>query len=204
MQRSNQKLEVEKEILEKAEKFAPKISEDFLRKYISYARQNCFPVLSSEAMQGISDFYVDLREKGKKEGNYAATHRQLEALVRLSEASARIRLSDIVEPEDAERSIRIFKHSMEEVVVDPTTGKVDIDIITSGQAHSKTNELKKVLMIILGKAKEMDLVPLDDVYAEAASEGIDKSKVSEYVGELKRRGEIYEPTYGAVKPADKK
>lgn len=204
MQRSNKKLAMEKEVLEKAEKFAPKISEDFLRKYVSYARQNCFPVLSSEAIQQVSDFYVNLREKGKKEGNYSATHRQLEALVRLSEASARIRLSDVVEPEDAERAIRIFRHSMEEVVVDPTTGKVDIDIITSGQAHSKTNELKKILMIILGKAKEMDLVPLDDVYAEAASEGIDKSKVSEYIAELKKRGEIYEPTYGAVKPADKK
>ena len=90
----NQELEEIKELI------TPKISGDMLKKYISYARQNIFPILSNEAMSEIQEFYITLRDQGRKEGAYAATHRQLEGLIRLSEASARVRLCDVVERPD--------------------------------------------------------------------------------------------------------
>lgn len=204
LQKDENKKLFEKQLIESEKKFVPPISRELLRKYISYARQNVFPVLSEEAINTISEYYVNLREKGKKEGNYTATHRQLEALIRLSEASARIRLVDNVEKIDAERAIRLFNKSLEEVVTDPTTGKIDIDIITSGTPHSKMNEMKKVLAITKRIAMEKDLVPLDEIIEESYAEGIDKQKAHDFIRELHKIGEIYEVRQGLFKIAEKK
>ncbi|MDO8427921.1 MAG: minichromosome maintenance protein MCM [Candidatus Diapherotrites archaeon] len=189
-----------KELTEIKKLIVPAIDSDTFKKYVSYARQNIFPVLSKEAIQLISDFYVDLREKGKQDGHYAATHRQLEGLIRLSEASARVRLSDVVEIEDAERATRLFRLSLEETMTDPTTGKIDIDIVATGQSHSQLEQLKKVLQIIKDKAKEIDQVPLDLVLDQAESIGIDKDKAREIIKKLEKKGEIYRPRYNLIKP----
>ncbi|MEW6294911.1 MAG: LAGLIDADG family homing endonuclease [Candidatus Diapherotrites archaeon] len=191
--------------LEELEKIiTPPIEPDLLKKYIAYARQHIAPILTEEATKAISEFYLNLRELGKKEGSYAATHRQLEGLVRLSEASARVRLNDKVEKEDAERAIRLVRASLQEVVVDPTTGKIDIDLITSGQPHSKIQNLRVVLNIIREKAREMDMVPVIDIVEESATQGIEKDKVNDIINELKRRGEVYEKRHGFIDVTEKK
>ncbi len=188
---------------EVAQMTSPAIESETMRKYVSYARQNIFPALSKEAIQLISDFYVNLREQGKSEGSYAATHRQLEGLVRLSEASARVRLSDTVEKEDAERAVRLLKTSLEDVVTDPETGKIDFDIIATGKTHTQLTNMKNVLRIIKNKAVEMDMVPVQDVIEEAKQEGIEDDKVKEIIEELTRKGEIYAPRHHFVKPTQK-
>ncbi len=201
--RANKKLE--KEDLEELEEHSvPKISSDLLKKYISFARQNIFPVLSREATKAIGDFYVSLRDEGRKEGSYSATHRQLEGLVRLSEASARIRLSDIVEPRDAERAIRLVRSSLEGMATDPETNRIDIDIITSGQSHSKVEGLKKVLRIIKALADEQDMVPIEQVIENAKEQGIEEEKARDFLSQLKKKGEIYSPRNHFVKPVGKK
>jgi len=178
----------------------PAIPKELLKKYISFARQNVFPTLSKEAIKTISEFYVNLREQGREEGSYAATHRQLEGLIRLSEASARVRLSDIVEKRDADRSIRLLKSSLRDLVTDPETGKIDIDIITSGQTHSQVEAMRKVLGIICAKDEEMDLVPEKDIIDEAESGGMDRNKAKDMIKKLERKGEIYRPKHGFIKP----
>jgi len=182
----------------------PAIPKELLKKYISYARQNVFPTLTKEAIQTISDFYVDLRERGREEGSYAATHRQLEGMIRLAEASARIRLNDTVEKQDAERAIKLLKNSLRDVVTDPETGKIDIDIITTGQTHSQVETMRKVLGRIKEKDQEMDLVPLKEVLDEAESLGISRDKADDIVRKLERKGEIYRPRHGYVKPTESK
>src|SRR6266566_5153878 len=87
--------------------FAP----DFLRKYISYAKR-IIPVLSSEAVIELRDFYLKMRAKGGAEAAVAITPRQLEALVRISEARARAFLRDVVTVEDAKSAIRIMTVSL--------------------------------------------------------------------------------------------
>jgi replicative DNA helicase Mcm len=178
----------------------PKIEGEMMRKYISFARQNRFPVLSQDAIKEISDFYVGLRELGKKEDSYAATHRQLEGLVRLSEASARVRLSDVVEKVDAERAVRLLKTSLEDLVTDPETGKIDYDIIATGRTHTQVTNIRKVLNIIKSKAQEMDMVPMQDVVEEAQQEGITPEKTRETIEELIKKGEVYSPRHRFVKP----
>ncbi len=178
----------------------PAISTELLKKYISFARQNVFPTLSKEAIQTISDFYVDLRERGREEGGYSATHRQLEGLIRMSEASARIRLSDTVEKCDAGKAIKLLKDSLRDLVTDPETGKIDIDIITTGQTHSQVELMRKALGLIKEKDQEMDLVPTKDVIEELSGMGVEKGKADEIIRKLEKKGEIYRPRHGFVKP----
>jgi len=182
------------------DQITPKISGDMLKKYISYARQNIFPILAEDSGRELTEFYVGLRDLGRKEGAYSATHRQLEGLIRLAEASARVRLSDVVERRDVERAIRLVKTSLQDLVTDPETGKIDIDIITSGQTHTTLTNLKKILGIIKEKAQELDMVPIEDVINEGKTTGMDADKVRDMLMKLQKSGDIYYPKHGFVKP----
>ncbi len=187
--------------LEKLEELiTPKISGELLKKFISYARQKIFPILTEESMKEISDFYIALRDQGRKEGAYAATHRQLEGIIRLSEASARVRLSDAVERNDVERAIRLVKTSLQDLVTDPETGKIDIDIITSGQTHTTLSNLKKILGLIREKAKEVDMISIEEIIGEAKTFGIEKDKARDLLSKLQQSGDIYSPKHGFYKP----
>ena len=74
------------------QKEAP-ITTEMLRKYIAYAKQNVFPELTDDALAEIRRYYVQMRNQGSEEGGaIPISARQLEGLVRLSEASARVRL----------------------------------------------------------------------------------------------------------------
>ncbi|MDD4250979.1 MAG: minichromosome maintenance protein MCM [Candidatus ainarchaeum sp.] len=192
----------EKEKIDKITK--PQIDSELLKKYISFARQKCFPVLVEEAMQRIIDFYVGLRDQGRNDGNYAATARQLEGLVRLSEASAKVRLKDFVELDDAERAINLVKRSLEETVTDPETGKIDIDIVTSGLTQSKQNAISIILKIIKdAMAQGIDMVPIEQVIAEGIEKGLDETKIVNAIEDLEKKGEIYKPRLHFLKPTKK-
>ncbi|MBI5884655.1 ATP-binding protein, partial [archaeon] len=193
-----------KRLEEIIESVSPEIKPDTLKKFIAYGRQKCFPVMSEEVMKRIAEFYVGLREEGRQQGGaYAATHRQLEALVRLSEASARVRLKNEVELEDVERAVKLFKKSLSEVGVDPDTKKFDIDLITTGKSHSQLTNMKKILSIVKEKSKEFDAVPIEQIIEEAAKQGIDADKTKDFVAELHKKGELYETRHGLFKPTQK-
>ncbi|MFH1240278.1 MAG: LAGLIDADG family homing endonuclease [Candidatus Diapherotrites archaeon] len=192
------------QVLKEIEDIAtPPIDPELFSKYISYARQHVFPVLSDDAIKAITEFYVNLRDMGRKEGSYSATHRQLEGLVRMAEASARVRLSYTVDMEDAERAIRLLRTALQELVTDPETGKIDFDIIATGQSHSKVASMKKILGIIKEKAMEMDMVPVSDVLEEAKTQGIDKDKAMDLLSQLQKEGEIYRPRNNFVRPVQR-
>jgi replicative DNA helicase Mcm len=195
---------LEKQVQEDIEAIsAPQVNPELLAKYISFARQNIFPVMSREAVQAISEFYIGLRDIGRKEGSYAATHRQLEGLVRLSEASARVRLSDEAGKEDAERAIRLVKASLSDVVTDPETGKIDYDIIMTGQTHTQVTNMRKILEIVREKAGEQELVPLQEVLAEAEGAGINKDRAHDLIAKLEKNGELYRPRHNFLKPTQR-
>ena len=182
----------------------PQIEIGLLRKFISFARQNSFPIMDNEAHSAINDFYMSLRDMGRKEGSYAATHRQLEGLVRLSEASARVRLSDVVEKKDAERAIRLVRASLQDLVTDPETGKIDYDIIATGQTHTQVTNMKKILNIVKGKTQDTDMVPVQDVLEEAKAENISEDKARDLIEKLEKKGELYKPRHGFLKPTNRR
>ncbi len=179
----------------------PEIDPELLRKYVAYARTHVFPVLSEEAMKEISDFYVNLRQLGKQTGTVPTTARQLEALIRLAEASARVRLSNVVTAEDARRAIELFKASMEEVLKDKETGVLDYDILTTGETKSVREKMKIILNIIKHYTAEYDAIAEDDVVEEAKQYNIEPDVARDIIEKLKRQGEIYEPRPGYLRPS---
>ncbi len=179
------------------------IDSKLLRKYIAYAKQTCFPVLTASAIDAIKRFYVDLRNAAVSDSAeikpIPISARQLQALVRLAEASARVRLSDKVLKKDAAKAIELLKSCMQAVGTDPETGKFDIDRISTGITASKRGRISTIKRIIddlenkVGKA-----IQIKDVLAECEQEGIDRQKVEEILEDLKKTGDIYEPKPGII------
>lgn len=77
-----------------------------LRDYIAYSKEHIKPTLSEEAQQRLVQAYVDMRRVGSGRGQITAYPRQLESLIRLSEAHAKVRFSQSVEVVDVEEAWR--------------------------------------------------------------------------------------------------
>ncbi|WP_449404939.1 LAGLIDADG family homing endonuclease [Halorhabdus tiamatea] len=174
---------------------APEIDPELLRKYVAYAKRSCFPTMTEEAKAAIRDFYVELRTKGSGEdAPVPVTARKLEALVRLAEASARVRLSDTVEAADAERVIGIVRSSLEDIGIDPETGELDADVVETGTSKSQRDRIKNIRGIIADIEEEYDEgAPVDVVIERAEEVGMDASKAEHEIEKLKQQGEVYEP-----------
>ncbi|EMA53105.1 minichromosome maintenance protein MCM [Halococcus thailandensis] len=174
---------------------APAIEPDLLRKYIAYAQRNCYPTMTEEAKEAISDFYVDLRAEGSDDdAPVPVTARKLEALVRLAEASARVRLADTVELEDAERVIEIVRSCLKDIGVDPETGEFDADIVETGTSKSQRDRIKNMKALITDIEDEYDAAaPIEEVLDRAEETGMERSKAEHELEKLRRQGEVYEP-----------
>ncbi len=167
----------------------PAISPELLRKYIAYAKKNVKPKLSKKAREVMKDFFVNLRNKGRDSGVLTITARQLESLIRLSEASARMRLSEIVDEEDARRAITIMMESLK-LISDKETGLPDVLITTAGISSRETSkytacisEIKEIISK-KGEISEEEIIHIAEKYGVSPPEKM--------LHNLKSRGEIYE------------
>merc|ERR1712096_531395 len=127
-----------------------------LRDYIKYAKQQFSPVLSDAAGQQLIENYVEMRKIGAGRGQITAYPRQLESLIRLSEAHARMRFSKIVEMVDVEEAARLHREALKQSATDPLTGRIDVSILTTGQSSAgrkKRAETATALMEMLKKNK---------------------------------------------------
>ena len=175
--------------------FAP----DFLRKYISFAKR-ITPVLTPEAVIELRDFYLKMRSKGGEDAAVAITPRQLEALVRISEARARAFLRDTVTVEDAKSAIRIMTVSLSDVGVDVKTGAMDIDVIMTGKPRSLRDSFQRVIETVAEMERETGTV--EETVLIAAL--VDKEKMEErearrLIGQLIKEGILYSPKPGRLK-----
>jgi replicative DNA helicase Mcm len=185
------------------DKVEPTIDADLLRKYVAHAKSNVYPTMTEEAQQAIQQFYVDLRSKGTDEdAPVPVTARKLEALVRLAEASARVRLSDTVEVEDAERVIEIVRSCLQDIGVDPETGQFDADVVETGQSKSQRDRIKNIKQLIADVEEDYeDGAPIDIVLERADEIGMDQSKAEREIEQLKQKGEVYEPNLDHLRSA---
>ncbi|KAI8971815.1 MCM2/3/5 family-domain-containing protein [Mycotypha africana] len=129
------------------------VSVEFLTKYINYAREKIHPNLSNEACEKLVDNYVELRKRGQDRGSsesrVTATTRQLESMIRMSEAHAKMRLSQVVEVKDVEEAARLLREAIKDYATDPKTGRIDMDLILSGRSSNERiiqNSLKEAIM----------------------------------------------------------
>ena len=178
------------------------IDTNLLKKYIAYAKQKIKPKLTDSALMEIKRYYVEMRNKDVEESVARAipiSPRQLEALVRISEACARIRLSENVSKKDAKRAIDMVHYCLHEVGLDPETGKIDIDRITTGISASQRSYIIVIKEIISELENQLGkTIPIDDVINSAKEKGIDDDKVEETIEKLKRSGDLFEPRRGFV------
>lgn len=179
----------------------PPLDVDTLRKLIVYARKNIDPKFEDEdVLKTIENFYVKWR--GVAEGGEAPvpiTPRQLEALIRLAKANARMRLGDHVTVEDANRAIKIISFYLREAGVDTETGKIDIDVLMTGRSRSQREKLQRVSDIIRELEREYGgAAPVEQIKKMAESDGISPSFVERMIVEELRRGHLYEPKQGMV------
>jgi replicative DNA helicase Mcm len=176
------------------------VNAELLRKYVSYAK-NVKPELSEEALKRLSEFYLAMRSASESEGSpVAITARQLESLVRVAEARARVALRPVVTPEDAEAAISIMKRSLEEVGIDMSNFKVDIDLIMTGRPKSIRDRLGIVISTIVEMEKVAGIVERDALVNELETKHkIPKSEIERMISQLLREGTVYEPREGCLK-----
>jgi len=175
----------------------PQIKPEFIRKYIAYARKNCKPEMTRDSAEKLKNFYLEMRSLYVGEA-IAITLRQNEGLMRLAEASAKIRLSDKVEIQDAERSINIMRYSIQQLGYDYETGKIDIDR-TEGVSASQRSKIHILLDIIDMLEKKIGKpVPKEEIIATAEEQGIKADDTEELLRRLKTEGSIFEPRINFV------
>jgi len=176
------------------------IPTDILRKYISYAR-NIKPVLTEEALQRLRDFYLTMRAASETEGSpIAITPRQLEALVRLAEARARVACRKEILAEDTEAAIAIMRRSLEEVGIDVSSRKIDIDIIMTGKPKSVRDKLHVVLSAIVEMERETGMVEKSALLEKLEREyEITIPEAERLLGQLVKEGTVYSPRNGYLK-----
>ena len=124
------------------------ITRKFLASYISYARKFINPEITEIAADLMSEIYIKMRNIGSAFKTITATPRQLESLIRLAEAHAKMRLSDKVERVDVEEAERLIKVATQQAATDPTTGKIDMDILTSGVSSTRRDVITQLSTII--------------------------------------------------------
>jgi replicative DNA helicase Mcm len=178
----------------------PPIPLELLKKYVSYAK-GIKPVLTNEALQRLKDFYLAMRSVSESEGSpIAITARQLESLVRLAEARARAALRTEVLAEDAEAAINIMKRSLEEVGIDLSSYKFDIDLIMTGKPKSLRDKLQTLLSVLTEMEKEIGMVEKVALINRLETEyKIPRNEVERLIVQLQREGTIYEPREGYLK-----
>lgn len=184
-----------KEVEEELDQVSPEIEPGLLQKYAAYARTQCHSRMTEEAREAIKEFYVDIRSSLDEDQPVPVSARKLEALVRLSEASARVRLSDTIEEGDVERVIELVRTSLQDIGVDPETGEFDADIIEAGTSESHRDRIKNLKQLIADIEEEYkDGAPTEIVLERASEVGMNRSKAEHEIEKLKQKGKVYEPS----------
>jgi len=124
---------------------ADTLSVDTMTRYIAYARRHCQPVLTDAAANTLIKKYTQMRRVGASQRTISATPRQLESLIRLSEALARMRLSPKVLQSDVEEAARLLSSAMQTAAIDPRTGRVDMDLINTGRSAAQRGHIDELV-----------------------------------------------------------
>ncbi len=167
---------------------------DLLRKYIAYAKKNVFPVMTKEAMAKIMDYYVDIRSTSR-EGVVACTARQLEAIIRFSEACAKAHLSEEVGVEFVDVAIDLVRYYLE---TEASIEMGGIDRISSHMTHSQRSSVATILQVINDLEGEYEEyakggVPEAEIINRCELENISKDIVTVTLYKLTESGDVYKP-----------
>ncbi|MCI4456579.1 MAG: minichromosome maintenance protein MCM [Desulfurococcaceae archaeon] len=175
------------------EELKPFIEPDLLRKYIAYARTHVKPVLKEEARKMLVDFFVEMRSavaESKGIVPLPITARQMEALIRMAEAHARMALKDVVDEEDASEAIRMMLLMLSQVGIDIETKAIDIDAIMTGKPTSKRRKIHEIEDVIrqITKLEGKPCAPLSEIISRLQDRNIPQEEIERLLNTLYREG----------------
>jgi replicative DNA helicase Mcm len=177
------------------------INQYMLRKYLSYCKK-MRPRLTQEAADRLNDFFLEMRRLSSG-GNapMAITPRQLESLVRLSEARAKAHLRGEVLIEDAEAAIALMKRSLAQAGMDVETGQIDVDAFLTGKPKSTRDKMGKLVELVAQLEARSGSANLDELESVAEKDGIPKQDFGRLISAMLREGLLYSPDEQSVKRA---
>jgi len=183
------------------ERAKPFIDPILLKKYISYARRYIRPRLTEEAKKLISEFYVETRKMARRKSDQAPvpiTPRQLEALIRLAEAHAKMALKTKATVEDAEEAIRLMYYTLRRIGYDIETKQLDIDLWEVGIPRSKQLKARDLIKFINETLSSRGEITYNELLKLASEKGFEKDFVIEIVKKLRREGSLIEVKPGVL------
>ena len=171
---------------------------DDLAAYITYARSRIHPTITEDAGNELVRCYVVLRKAGEDpssaEKRITATTRQLESMIRLAEAHARMRFSPLVELQDVQEAFRLMREAINMSARDPTTGEIDMGLLDTGigraQRRMRGDMRKEVPALLDGAAGAKGIRWADALQKMEAQSSvrIAASEFQEVVRELEQEG----------------
>jgi replicative DNA helicase Mcm len=174
------------------------------KKYYSYVRNKVDPKMTDIAIEEIKEYYISMRNSGISDEagikSIPITARQLEALVRLSEAAAKLRLSKTVMKKDAQKAIELVDYCLNQIAKDKDTGQIDIDRIGSRITATQRGGISVVKEIIHSLEEEMSakVIPVENIVEAAQGKNISQDQVDEILEKLRRSGDVFEPKRGFI------
>jgi replicative DNA helicase Mcm len=178
------------------------VPRELFRKYVAYAKQKIRPELTDEAIEEIKNFYIELRnrpiaiEAGLRPIPISA--RQLQALIRMSEASAKMRLSKKVIKDDAKRAIEIMKYYLMQVGYDYESKTFDIDRISGKFSTSQRSKILTVRDTVIDLENKIGkMIPLEELEKELEGK-ISKEEIEEALNKLSNSGDVFSPRRGYI------
>ena len=176
---------------------------EFLTSYISYARNNCHPILTPNASSALVSAYVSMRKLGEdirsQDRRITATTRQLESMIRLSEAHAKMRLSPTVDEDDVHEAVRLIKSAIKASATDARTGLIDMGLLSEGGGsleRKRREDLKRAVLECLDSVDSVrsgGSVRYPDLFrrvGEGASVEVEGLEFGEAIRGLEQEGKV--------------
>ncbi|CAL9728135.1 DNA replication licensing factor Mcm4p [Monosporozyma unispora] len=172
---------------------------EFLTMYINYAKENIHPIITEDAKKELVRAYVNMRKMGddsrSDEKRITATTRQLESMIRLSEAHAKMRLSSAVELEDVQEAVRLIKTAIKDYATDPKTGKIDMNLVQTGksviQRKMQEDLAREVVRILTENTSDsMSFNELIKQINEHSQDKVDSGDISDALSRLQQEDKV--------------
>ena len=171
------------------------IDSETLTKYLSYVKR-IDPKLTKEAEQKILDYYMKMRNV-EAEDMITVTPRQLEGLIRMATARARLLLKTQVEEDDAERAIYLLQSMFENAGIDVNTGKVDLGVL-QGRPRSEVSKMQ-LFMDVMKSLEGEHKSPVEEkqLVEELVKTGkYNDEEAKNFIRKMARDSSIYESKPG--------
>ncbi len=171
------------------------IDVDLLTKYLAFAKKGT-PDLTKEAEEKILDYYLQMRNVESEE-MITVTPRQLEGIIRLSTARARLLMKDKVEEEDAERAIFLIQSMLQDAGVDVNTGKVDLGVL-QGRPRSEVSKMQLFMDVLKGLEGDNKIAVEERTFVKELekTEKFTEEEARNYIRRMLREASIYESKPG--------